>query len=115
MTQVIVLNGGSSSGKSSLARALQATLPQLWLTFGVDTLMYALPASGADPRSGIVLKQDGSVTVLPQFRALEEQWYSALAQLARGGTRLILDEVLLSGAAGQRRLRQALADLDVLW
>ncbi len=38
MTQVIVLNGGSSAGKSSIARALQDILPGLWLTFGeVDT------------------------------------------------------------------------------
>ena len=35
---VIVLNGGSSSGKSSIARQLQARLaPEPWLTFGVDT------------------------------------------------------------------------------
>jgi chloramphenicol 3-O phosphotransferase len=35
-TQVIVLNGGSSSGKSGIARCLQAVLPDPWLAFGVD-------------------------------------------------------------------------------
>ncbi len=30
-TQVIVLNGGSSSGKSGIARCLQAVLPDPWL------------------------------------------------------------------------------------
>ncbi|KJY30199.1 hypothetical protein VR45_28250, partial [Streptomyces sp. NRRL S-495] len=37
-TQVIVLNGGSSSGKTTLARALQNLLPDPWLAFSVDTL-----------------------------------------------------------------------------
>ena len=40
--QVIVLNGGSSSGKSTLARSLQAVLPEPWLTFGVDDFVDAL-------------------------------------------------------------------------
>ena len=35
--QVIVLNGGSSSGKSGIARCLQAVLPEAWLAIGVDT------------------------------------------------------------------------------
>ena len=46
MTQVIVLNGGSSSGKSSIARALQDVMPGLWLTFGTDVLAEALPSRG---------------------------------------------------------------------
>jgi chloramphenicol 3-O-phosphotransferase len=36
-TQLIVLNGGSSPGKSGIARCLQAVLPDPWLAFGVDT------------------------------------------------------------------------------
>jgi len=45
---VIVLNGGSSAGKSSIARALQLLLPVPWLTFGEDVLGAALPQSGAN-------------------------------------------------------------------
>ncbi len=33
-TQLIVLNGGPSSGKSGIARCLQAILPDPWLTLG---------------------------------------------------------------------------------
>jgi hypothetical protein len=36
---VIVLNGGSSSGKPSLARALQEILPGVWLTFGDEAVL----------------------------------------------------------------------------
>jgi chloramphenicol 3-O phosphotransferase len=44
-TQVIALNGGSSSGKSSIARWLQSMLSVPWLTLGVDTLIPAMPRS----------------------------------------------------------------------
>lgn len=115
MTQVIVLNGGSSSGKSSIARALQEILPGTWLTFGADTFVEALPGHGDSPRSGIVLEPDGTVIVTHEFRAVQDIWYQGLAAMAGGGARLILDEVLLTGRAGQRRLQGMLVGLDVLW
>lgn len=116
MTQVIVLNGGSSSGKSSIARALQDLLPGVWLTLGTDALAEALPGRGDDPRTGLVLEPDGTVTVKPEFRAIEEIWYHGLAEMARRGAFLILDEVFLAGGAGQRRFRGLLGDgLGILW
>ena len=115
MTQVIVLNGGSSAGKSTIARALQDVLPGLWLTFGTDVLAEALPGWGDDPRSGLVLEPDGTVTVSPAFRAIQDIWYQGLAAMASRGAFLILDEVFLAGGAGQQRLRALLGDLDVLW
>jgi chloramphenicol 3-O phosphotransferase len=115
MTQIIVLNGGSSSGKSSIARALQEILPDLWLTFGVDVFIDALPGKGESARSGLVLEPDGSVTVTPAFRAAQDIWYEGLAAMAGRGAFLILDEVLLTGGVGQRRLLDALSGLDVLW
>jgi chloramphenicol 3-O phosphotransferase len=42
-TDVIVVNGGSSSGKSGIVRCLQAILPQPWLNRGVDDLVDRLP------------------------------------------------------------------------
>jgi chloramphenicol 3-O phosphotransferase len=62
-----------------------------------------------------VLEPDGTVTVKPEFRALEEIWYQGLAVMASRGAFLILDEVFLAGGAGQQRLRALLGDLDVLW
>jgi chloramphenicol 3-O phosphotransferase len=113
--QVIVLNGGSSSGKSSIARALQEILPEVWLTFGVDVLAEALPGRGEDPRTGLVLEADGSITVRPEYRAIESVWYAGLVTMASRGVPLILDEVLLAGGEGQRRLRAELDGLTVLW
>jgi chloramphenicol 3-O phosphotransferase len=38
-----------------------------------------------------------------------------VAAMARAGARVILDEVLLGGAAAQQRWQKKLAGLDVLW
>jgi chloramphenicol 3-O phosphotransferase len=73
-TQVIVLNGGSSSGKSGIARCLQAVLPDRWLAFGVDTLIQAMPMSMHASDEGIEIAADGEVVVGPEFRALEAAW-----------------------------------------
>lgn len=51
--QVIVLNGGSSAGKSEIVRHLQAVLSQPWLAFGVDSLIEAMPQSMQESDAGI--------------------------------------------------------------
>ena len=112
-TQVIVLNGGSSSGKSGIARCLQAVLPDPWLVFGVDTLIQAMPV--ASQLSGIEFAPDGAVVVRPEFRAVEAAWIEGVAAMARAGARIILDEAFLGGAASQQRWRSALGALRVLW
>lgn len=113
--RVIVLNGGSSSGKSSIARALQELLPGIWLTFGVDTFIEALPGRGSSPQAGIHFEPDGSIAFSPEHRALERHWYTGLSAMARAGANLILDEVMLSGAAGQKRLQSAFVETELIW
>ena len=115
MTQVIVLNGGSSSGKTGIARCLQAILPQPWLRLGVDDLVAALPPSVLDSESGIAFGKQGEVSVGGDFNAAQLAWLSGVAAMARAGARLIYDDVLLSGGAAQERLRAGLAGVDVLW
>jgi chloramphenicol 3-O phosphotransferase len=114
-TQVIVLNGGSSSGKTGIARCLKAILPQPWLSIGVDDLVDALPPSLTDSGAGIGFGSQGAVTVGAEFRALEAAWMSGIAAMARAGARIILDDVFLAGAASQRRVRRYLDGLSVLW
>jgi chloramphenicol 3-O phosphotransferase len=115
MTLVIVLNGGSSSGKSGIARCLQAVLPDPWLALGTDTLVDAMPASMQTSDGGIEFAPDGEVSVGPEFRTLEAAWIVGSAALARPGARVIVDEVFLGGAESQRRWQKALGDLGVLW
>src|SRR6204780_306660 len=128
---VIVLNGPSSSGKTTLAQALQDVLDDTWLVFGIDTLISALPLSlldihpeatlGAHPRDhvvrdgGISFDAVGAITVGAEFRRLESAWLQGLATIAGQGVHFILDEVFLDGAHAQDRLRHALAGYRVAW
>ena len=114
-TRVIVLNGVSSAGKSTLARALQDALPDQWLTFGIDTLITAMPWRLTGDPQGLLLEPDGRVISGPTFLAMEAQWREAIAAMVRAGARVILDEVMLGGAEEQARWREVLADLEVLW
>ncbi|MFF3609395.1 chloramphenicol phosphotransferase CPT [Streptomyces sp. NPDC002463] len=114
-TRMIILNGGSSSGKSGIVRCLQAVLPDPWLAFGVDSFVDALPAKMQDDDAGIAFAADGGVSVGDGFRALEAAWAGGLVAMARAGARIVVDDVFLGGAASQQRWREALGDLPVLW
>jgi chloramphenicol 3-O phosphotransferase len=114
--QVVVLNGGSSAGKTTVSRQLQQLLlPETWLRLGVDTLLEALPPELLATGSGIEFAADGSIEVGEGFRRAEAAWARGIAAMAQGGTGVIVDEVLLGGATSQARWRQALDGLRVLW
>ena len=114
-TQVIVLNGGSSSGKSGIARCLQAILPDPWLAVGDDMLIEAMPASMQASEAGIEFAADGTVSVGPEYRALQAAWMEGVAAMAWAGARVIVDEIFLGGAVSQQRWQKVLTGLDVLW
>ncbi|MBA2946686.1 chloramphenicol phosphotransferase CPT [Streptomyces sp. PSKA28] len=112
---MIILNGGSSSGKSGIVRCLQAVLPDPWLAFGVDSFVDAMPAKMQASDEGIEIAADGVVSVGADFMALEAAWMEGVAAMARAGARVIIDDVFLGGAASQQRWQKALGDLAVLW
>ncbi|MEU8758804.1 chloramphenicol phosphotransferase CPT [Streptomyces sp. NPDC048659] len=114
-TRVIILNGGSSAGKSGIVRCLQAVLPDSWLAFGTDAFVDALPARTRASDDGIAFAEDGGVSVGAEFGRLEEAWTAGIAAMARAGARIVVDEVFLGGAASQRRWLRHLDGLDVLW
>jgi chloramphenicol 3-O phosphotransferase len=114
-TQLIILNGGSSSGKSGIARCLQAVLADPWLAFGIDSLVDALPARMQASEEGIAFPAGGGVTVGAAFRTLEAAWMDGIAAMARAGARIIIDDVFLGGAASQQRWQKALTGTAVLW
>jgi chloramphenicol 3-O phosphotransferase len=114
-TQIIVLNGGSSSGKSGIARCLQAILPQPWITLSVDDMIDALPPSLMESDAGVAFGQQGEVAIGEGFREIEAAWLTGIAAMARAGAQVIIDDVFLSGAASQERVRTHLEGLAVLW
>jgi chloramphenicol 3-O phosphotransferase len=113
--QIIVLNGGSSAGKTTIARCLQGMLTPPWLLFGVDDLVEAIPQQGIDDGSLLSLGPDGQVDVGPGWRDVERSWFKGIRAVADNGTGVIIDEVLLDGGQGQERLQGALDGLTVLW
>jgi chloramphenicol 3-O phosphotransferase len=113
--QVIVLNGASSAGKTSLAAAIQRLMPEPWLSVGIDTMITGMPPQLHASRDGLLFYPDGRIVVGPQFTALEAAWRIGLGAMARSGLRLVLDEVIFNGEEGQRQWNAALAGLDVLW
>jgi chloramphenicol 3-O phosphotransferase len=114
-TDVVVLNGGSSSGKTSIARCLQELLPRPWLRLSIDDLVAALPGDQQAERGLITFASDGAVAVGPRFRTVEAAWSAGVAAMARAGTGVIYDDVFLGGGGSQARLRLALEGLEVLW
>ena len=113
--QVIILNGGSSSGKTTIATHLQDILPSPWLRLSVDTLIDAMPKALLASDAGIEFGADGSVRPGPAFRKLESAWMQGIAAMARAGAHIIIDDVFVSGVDARDRWHTALADVSVLW
>lgn len=87
--QVILLNGASSAGKTSIAKELQELLlPDLYLNYSIDSILYALPPS--------VLKRMTTGQDLSDlnYRALVESYYASAQALVAKGNRLIMDDAV---------------------
>ena len=114
LPRVLVLNGGSSSGKSSLTRALQLVLPGVWLRLSVDTLIDACPPALLSPE-GLELTEDGEVHVGAAFTEVEQRWMAGIARMAELGAQVLIEDGFVSGRAAQERWRRALHGLPVGW
>jgi chloramphenicol 3-O phosphotransferase len=112
--RVIILNGGSSAGKTTLGRGLQSALPETWLLLGIDLLIWTLPAEMINDAHGLLVR-DGVIIRGELFMSLYAGFQTAVAALARSGVNVLLDDLTLDGVADQRRWNDALQGLDVLW
>jgi chloramphenicol 3-O phosphotransferase len=102
--RVILLNGASSSGKSTLARALQATLPEPFLHVSSDQLVGMLPRRADDGGPF-----DWWHQVRPRFFA---GFHRCLPALASAGNDVIVEHIL-EFPAWRAELAGLLAGLDV--
>jgi chloramphenicol 3-O phosphotransferase len=112
--QALLLNGGSSSGKTSVARELQKVLDGVWLRLGVDTLLEAMPPSLSDD-DGLEVKADGEVVVGARFAAVEDWWMAGIARMVQAGAFVVIEDNFVSGPAAQERWRAALDGVSVGW
>jgi len=126
--QIILLNGTSSAGKSTLAKQLQEILSQPYLHTGIDHFLGAAPWSRlfiygdstaqTDAEGWFLPFQDGALVSAPRLGPVAYQWldgmYASFATLAASGINLIVDDVIYDPQV----LRSAvthLADLPVLF
>lgn len=115
MITCIILNGGSSSGKTSIAAILQNLLPEPWLRFSIDDLIDTMPSSLLASSDGVGIGSDGAVRPGAAFRRLESAWMQGIAAIIHGEAPVIIDEVFLAGTEGRQRWERILAHLAVLW
>ena len=112
--RAIFLNGGSSSGKSTIGRMLQSALNGVWLLIGIDVLIWLLPVELTEGPSGFSVA-DGEIHRGPAFRNVYEGFQHSVAALCRAGQNVIIDEVLIDGGADQAQWEIALTGIDTVW
>lgn len=102
MGKVIVLNGTSSVGKTSAARAFQKIAREHFLHVQMDAFMEMLPERIWQEPDGISFVQrdiEGSleveITTGPAFERVMEGMRQSIAALAAAGNNCIVDDVML--------------------
>ena len=60
---MIVVNGGSSSGKTSIVRHMQAMLVEPWLAVSIDDFVNCLPPTLQQSSDGFDVTADGTVQI----------------------------------------------------
>jgi chloramphenicol 3-O phosphotransferase len=99
-TNLIFIIGGSGTGKTTLARALQERLlPDQWFHFSPDTILYCLPKSIVDRADFL---NDWSAI---DTKLINELAYGCVRNTLRSGARVVFDCVVMT----ERRARQLLA------
>ena len=125
--EVVILNGATSAGKTTLAVALQAQLAadgECWLVWGIDDFLGKLPVAwlaygdeGVHADDGVRFDRvDGGIAFRtgPVGDRLLASYRGTIAAMARNGLNLIVDEVVLDEAAWLDWV-QCLEALPVLW
>jgi chloramphenicol 3-O phosphotransferase len=104
--KVIILNGTSSSGKTTIAHALQEALAEPYLCLGIDTFITMMPERYAslepsdDPAvTTFVTRTDAAgpwveLKIGTVARRVSHSMYWAVAALANRGNNVIFDDVM---------------------
>jgi len=103
---VIVVNGASSAGKSTLCRAAQPRLPRPFLHYGLDVVFF-----------GDVLPRDadGGLRSWSSLRPrVVEGFFGSVRAFADAGVDVLTD-IVVEDREGLRLIETTLAGLDVFW
>jgi chloramphenicol 3-O phosphotransferase len=126
--RVVVLNGTSSAGKTSLAvefQELRAARGDCWVVFGIDDFLAKVPrrwieidaVHGPYADDGVRLERDGDAArfvIGDTVRRLLTAYRRSIAEIARSGLNVVVDDVMIEHHDWDD-WRAALADLDPVW
>jgi chloramphenicol 3-O phosphotransferase len=111
LLQIIYLNGPSSSGKTTLAKALQHSFETLFLLVGIDKIIGWMPEkvndwTGGEAPLGYSWKKDkdssGSLIhklqTGPYAKQIAKTFQEIVLLLAQKGHPIIIDDVLLANS-----------------
>jgi chloramphenicol 3-O phosphotransferase len=97
--RVVLLHGTSSSGKTTLARAVQALSDEPWLRLGIDAFWSAIDERwmehGSRASEGFQWSDDATIVPGPVGDRLAEGMRAAIAACARCGNDLLVDDVFI--------------------
>lgn len=104
---VVLLNGASSAGKSSTARALQRVARRPFFHVAMDDFLGMMPVAGSVDPQGLVFTPvhasgapaELAIRMGPLAESVLHAMRRAVAAMADDGLDLIVDEVLLGGEA----------------
>lgn len=128
MPRIVILNGGASAGKTTLAglfRDQRASTGDLWFVVGIDDYLAKLPSAwkkaggegGAFAEAGVRFEKTSEgprVCVGPVGRQLLRAFQGAVVAAARKGLNVLVDEVVIDKGCWDDWAR-ALRNLDVVW
>ncbi|MFI4938050.1 MAG: chloramphenicol phosphotransferase CPT family protein [Candidatus Berkiellales bacterium] len=101
--KAIFLHGTGSTGKTSLAKALQECLDEPYLHVGFDLFVPMMPAPyilhGSRASEGLCFKEDANGKPILHIGAVGKNFLSGIAHaigaLAKQGNNIIVDEILI--------------------
>lgn len=115
--RVVLLHGTSSSGKTTVARAVQKLSDEPWVRLGVDVFWSAVDERWMEhgPRAseGFLWREDATIVPGPVGQRLAAGMRAALAAFARADNDLLVDDVFVD-PAWLDGWRTELTDIELL-
>ncbi len=97
--RVVLLHGTSSSGKTTVARAVQRLSDEPWLRLGIDAFWNAIDERwmehGSRAADGFLWQEDATIVPGPVGQRVARGMRAAIAACARCGNDVLVDDVFV--------------------